>query len=337
VSVDIDERIFEFDCVDRSSVGIVSLPQGKLPAVGVLVLAGGPQYRVGAHRQFVSLARHLASQGLAAMRFDVRGTGDCVGEHPGFDRLDDDIRCAIDAFAREVPTVRRLVLWGLCDGASAACLYAPRDQRVSGIVLLNPWVQNTSGDNGADEPLKSYYLRRLFTTWFWRKLLSGRMDIVRTGRRLVSKVARRFKPLYEPAMSTPTPARSAPGESRAPAPTMSSLMASNLLRSGIPFYLALSQDDLVARQFEYGALPTPEWAAVLHLQALEVAHLAGADHTLSTPGAKREMEALSARWAQEIGKGRHRRTLLLKVPKLKSRLLYARLFGVVVGLIALDM
>jgi hypothetical protein len=29
------------------------------------------------------------------------------------------------------------VIWGLCDGASAAMFYAEQDRRVSGLVLLN--------------------------------------------------------------------------------------------------------------------------------------------------------------------------------------------------------
>ncbi len=44
----------------------------------VVVVAGGPQYRAGAHRQFVSLARKLAQHGYPVLRFDLRGMGEAA-------------------------------------------------------------------------------------------------------------------------------------------------------------------------------------------------------------------------------------------------------------------
>jgi len=64
----------------------------------VLIIVGGPQYRVGSHRQFVLLARHLAAQGIPVMRFDVRGMGDSKGKPRNFGQLDDDLRAATDCF-----------------------------------------------------------------------------------------------------------------------------------------------------------------------------------------------------------------------------------------------
>src|SRR5262249_34163772 len=110
-------------------------------ACGVLLLVGGPQYRVGSHRQFVLLARHLAAAGVPVLRFDYRGMGDSEGGAVSFDGADADIAAAIDEFSRRVPALRRVALWGLCDAASAALMYAFRDSRVSGLVLLNPWVR----------------------------------------------------------------------------------------------------------------------------------------------------------------------------------------------------
>jgi len=42
---------------------------------GVMIVVGGPQYRVGSHRQFLLLSRRLAAQGYAVWRFDYRGMG----------------------------------------------------------------------------------------------------------------------------------------------------------------------------------------------------------------------------------------------------------------------
>src|SRR5690606_31415058 len=110
----------------------------------------------GSHRQFVLLCRHLAAHGIPAMRFDYRGMGDSTGAERGFDTVADDIRAAIDSFIKRVPSIGRVVLWGLCDAASAACLYAPSDERVGGLVLANPWVRTAAGE--AKTYLKHYYV-----------------------------------------------------------------------------------------------------------------------------------------------------------------------------------
>ena len=57
------------------------------PQTGVLIIVGGPQYRVGSHRQFVQLARALASNGIATMRFDYTGMGDSQGKKAEFDQV----------------------------------------------------------------------------------------------------------------------------------------------------------------------------------------------------------------------------------------------------------
>ena len=63
------ERALAFACGDERLVGILHEATGEC-ATGVLIVVGGPQYRVGSHRQFVLLARDLAAAGFAVMRFD---------------------------------------------------------------------------------------------------------------------------------------------------------------------------------------------------------------------------------------------------------------------------
>ena len=70
--------------------------------VGVLIVVGGPQYRIGSHRQFLLVARALAAAGVPVMRFDYPGMGDSGGRFPGFENTDDEIRSAIDAFFARV-------------------------------------------------------------------------------------------------------------------------------------------------------------------------------------------------------------------------------------------
>ncbi|HWJ93213.1 MAG TPA: hydrolase 1, exosortase A system-associated, partial [Telluria sp.] len=114
----LEDRALAFPCQGDTLYGILSLPAQPNPR-GVLVIVGGPQYRAGSHRQFTLLARALADAGIPALRFDYRGMGDSEGAQRGFEHVRDDIRAAIDSFMAETPGLSEVVLWGLCDGATA--------------------------------------------------------------------------------------------------------------------------------------------------------------------------------------------------------------------------
>ncbi len=107
---------------------------------GILMVAGGPQYRVGSHRQFVLLARAWAQQGIPVMRFDLRGMGDSEGRQVPPGESGADIASAIGAFTSNIKGLEEVIIWGLCDGATRALLYAPKDSRISGLVLVNPLI-----------------------------------------------------------------------------------------------------------------------------------------------------------------------------------------------------
>jgi len=166
------EKIINFHCDDDLLFGILALPSSP-SNVGVLVVVGGPQYRVGSHRQFLQLSRVMATSGFAVFRFDVRGMGDSEGELKGFQHISLDIEAAKKAFLLAVPYVKTVVLWGLCDGASAALLYCHhyKDPQVSGLCLLNPWIR--SEKSLALSTIKNYYTKRFIELDFWRKLIRG--------------------------------------------------------------------------------------------------------------------------------------------------------------------
>jgi uncharacterized protein len=175
-----------FDCKQDRLVGVLSRPAAPT-SIGVVIVVGGPQYRAGSHRQFVSLARRLAAEGFAVLRFDYRGLGDSDGSPRNFEHIDDDIRAAIDTLVLHVPIIRRIALWGLCDSASAALMYAHTDDRVEYIALANPWARGE--DTLARTQLKHYYLQRLFSADFWRKVLRGEFRPSRAAADLGSAIA----------------------------------------------------------------------------------------------------------------------------------------------------
>jgi len=268
-----------FDCAGAALVGILSLPEQGGPR-GVLIVVGGPQYRAGSHRQFTLLARALAAAGIAAMRFDYRGMGDSDGPPRDFETAGDDIRAAIDAFLRQVPSLRDVVVWGLCDGASAALLHAHGDARVAGMVLLNPWVR-TSGSY-ARTALRHYYLARLRDGDFWRKLLAGRFDFGAAVRSFGRVVTAAGQPAGAGRQHGALPQRMLAGLQRFPGRVL----------------FIISGRDLTAREFlDLAAASTP-WKTLLAAPRVSRHTLPDADHTFSRAVWRDEVAAATANWVR---------------------------------------
>jgi exosortase A-associated hydrolase 1 len=276
----LEERALTFACEGDQLVGIVSLPSRPCTR-GVLIVVGGPQYRVGAHRQFALLARSLAQDGVAAMRFDYRGMGDSGGEARAFDDIGADLRAAADRFMAELPQLRELVIWGLCDGASAALLYAHQDARVRGLVLLNPWARTEEGH--AKATLKHYYGARLFDPHFWRKLASGRFAFGDSLRSLLG-FARR-------AAGTAAPADAA----------LPARLLDGLRRFDGPVLLIMSGEDLTAREFSDVTAGSPAWRRELASQRVTRRDLPGADHTCSSHPWREQVNGWTAEWVKALG------------------------------------
>lgn len=266
-----------FPCGGGELLGVLAQPAVTRGDVGLIVVVGGPQYRAGSHRQFTLLARDLAAKGVPVFRFDYRGMGDSDGEARSFEAVDEDIRAAIDAFLAAHRAVRRVVLWGLCDGASAAALYAGSDARVAGLVLLNPWVRTAASE--ARVYLKHYYLRRLMSRDFWRKFLSGGVAV---GASLggVVDMARAARQTGQEAADAPA--------------SLAERMARRLNSSGLPLLILLSGKDFVAREFEASTAGDGAWTQVL--ASAQVLRFAEANHTFSSQRWRDAVAAHSLQW-----------------------------------------
>ncbi len=279
------DRAVLFECAGESLVGVVSVPEAEAE-VGVLVIVGGPQYRAGSHRQFVVLARHLAARGVPCMRFDYRGMGDSTGPARDFESVDDDVDAAIGAFLRACPGLKQIVLWGLCDGASAACLYpAGKDPRVAAAVLLNPWVHTQAGE--AKVFLKHYYLQRITDPSFWKKFGSGQVSLLKSLGSLFSFVRAAGR-----KASADIPVEAANGRS-GPFPER---MAQGLASRKGPVAIFLSGRDYVAREFDDACKANAEWRKALDRSDLEITRFADADHTFSGPGEAQAVAEATHAW-----------------------------------------
>jgi exosortase A-associated hydrolase 1 len=282
------ERGISFACEGCWLYGVLSLPPDSAPTArrGVVLVVGGPQYRVGSHRQFVLLARELAQQGVPVLRFDYRGMGDSEGEMRDFLDVDADLRAAIDAFGAALPALREVVLWGLCDAASAAMLYAHRDPRVAGMVLLNPWARTEEG--AARAYLKHYYLSRLTQAGLWRKIARGQFDYAGAMRSFFSLCANALR------RRGVADAGSAPEAAVMPEPSLPERMLSGFSRFHGRSLVIISGADLTGREFSDMAA-APAWRRLMRGKRVSHHTLPQADHTFS----RQEWRDQVARWTAE--------------------------------------
>ncbi len=268
------ERALVFACADDQLYGVLHAGAAEATLGVVVVVAGGPQYRAGAHRQFVNLGRHLARDGYPVLRFDLRGMGDSSGTHQGFEQSDADIRAAVDALLQQRPGLREVVLVGECESASGILFYAWRDPRVSDAVLINPWVRTVEGR--AQVIIRHYYLHRLLSAEFWQLVFSGGYRVGESLRSMV-EVARdyvrgrrqmarsRAAPELHDLSSLPLPERTAEGLRRFKGRAL-------LLMSGL---------DLIAREFDEVTRASRAWDGLLDGQGITRIDIDDADHTFS--------------------------------------------------------
>ena len=257
----VTESAFFFECKGAQLLGVLS-SSSPVSDIGLIVIVGGPQYRVGSHRQFTLLARAMANAGYPCLRFDHCGMGDSEGQAHAFDDLDADIGAAIHALQTRMPHIRRFVLWGLCDAASAILMYRARsrDERIAGMVLLNPWVRSEA--TLASARVRSYYGNRLLNPEFWRKLLTGGVNPLQSLGEYFSNLR-------------------AMGKGNAEAGGFVETMLKGLVSFTHPVRIILSSEDLTADEFRVLCERDARWEIACRASNVQIAHVSGADHTFS--------------------------------------------------------
>lgn len=276
---DIDERALVFSVGQAPVVGVLALPARRAAGAGVVIVVGGPQYRAGSHRQFVSLARALAGSGCAVLRFDYRGMGDSGGALRDFEQIDDDLRAAVDALVGAQPQIAHVALWGLCDGASAALMYAPQDPRVTALILANPWARGS--DTQARTRIVHYYARRLFSADLWRRALSGRVRL----RESVGGLSGSVRQAVAPAASGGFRQR----------------MVDGLTAFRGPVLWLMSGADLTAREFETFMAADRRRASLMTEKRCSRHDLPDTDHTFSGLAAEAAVAAATGAWLHRLG------------------------------------
>lgn len=268
----VNEIAVQFRCHDDELIGICHPGSNDK---GILIVTGGPQYRIGSHRQFLLLARGFSSASYPVFRFDYRGMGDS-SEHTHVSDFEDtapDIISAIQEFKRLQPHIKEFYLLGLCDGASAILIAIPEiKEHVAGIILINPWVYQDS--TLAKAYLKFYYIRRLRQKEFWGKLLKFKINFRHSFRSIKRKYSSAF-----------TSNRGA----KVKKPGFIDRMFLGLLHFQGNILTLLSDDDLTAKEFQLFVKDNKTWDDKLSQTRHKSVILSGADHTFSNQRSRQQV------------------------------------------------
>ncbi len=164
-------RLLSFTCEGETLAATLDEAKGS---TGLLVVSGGNEIRIGAHRGMAKLASDVAAVGNPVFRFDRRGIGDSEGENGGFETSGADIIAALASFRAVCPHVKRVIGFGNCDAATALLLHQPL--AIDALVLANPWLFEASAETPSPATARAYYLERLKNPRAWTGLFKGAVN-----------------------------------------------------------------------------------------------------------------------------------------------------------------
>ncbi len=198
-------RILTFPCAGETLFATLDDARGEC---GLLIVSGGNEIRMGAHRGMAQLAQDIAAQGYPTFRYDRRGIGDSTGENAEFMDSGPDIAAAITAFRTACPHIKRVIAFGNCDAASAILMHTPPD--ADHIVLSNIWVIERTDDLPPPAAIKAHYLGRIKDPHVWVGIFTGAISL--------PKLAAGLLRLARPAALSSLPDQVANGMARFPGP-----------------------------------------------------------------------------------------------------------------------
>jgi len=200
-----------------------------------------------------------------------------------FEDVAPDVHAATDALLLATPAARQVVVWGLCDAASAALMHAGTHPRVSGIVAANPWARSDASLAAAR--VRYYYVARLMQGEFWAKLLRGGLD----WRRAVGGLMGNLKQ-----------ARSAgqPAADRRSDDAFQVRMARGLAAFRGRMLLIISGNDLTAKEFLQHTEGSRPWKGLLAGPKVRRVDVPDADHTFSSRAWRTQVEDATLAWLQ---------------------------------------
>lgn len=160
------------------------------PRVALVLVSSGAVPTDGPNRVYASIARRLATAGIAVLRFDVAGIGDSdphAGEPANVvysKNAPSDVATAVRYL--QARGLSRVVAGGICAGGYHALQAAVAGAPVAGVAVINPltfhYVHGTplaaQPHSAIDEARRQR--RSMRSAAAWRKLLTGKVGIGRT-------------------------------------------------------------------------------------------------------------------------------------------------------------
>ncbi len=165
-------RALTFTCEGARMAATLDEAAGS---TGLLIVSGGNEIRVGAHRGMAMLAADIAGAGHPVFRFDRRGIGDSEGHNGGFMSSSADISSAVAAFRTHCPDLKRVIAFGNCDAASAIVMHQPAG--LDGAVIANVWIIEAQDELPPAAAIKARYAERLKDPRSWVRLFTGAVDL----------------------------------------------------------------------------------------------------------------------------------------------------------------
>jgi pimeloyl-ACP methyl ester carboxylesterase len=287
------EKVLRFG-VERGLSGVLTEPAdgeeaAELP--GVVLLNSGILHHVGPSRLYVRLARRLASEGHVAFRFDFSGIGDSEPRKDSLPFVESaplETRAALDLLGQKLG-LERFLLIGLCSGADMAFKVAGLDERVVGIVQLDPYAYRTFG----------YYLRRygpkLLNPGAYLKSFQGR-------RRNAALAQKRASSGYQETFVPPEYRRIFPPREQVEA------QLKQLVGRGVRILNIFS--DGQREHINHGAQYARAFPRVPFGDLLTVAYVPHASHTFTHLGDQQRVEEVVSQWVA-AGRAAPRRQLVV--------------------------
>lgn len=254
-----------FDCCGDRLVGVLERPMQEIAKRGAVALfvVGGPQYRVGSHGLYSHMAAVINRAGIATLRFDVRGMGDSEGNSRQYYNIDEDISSAVN-YLQKI-NLQNPVLIGLCDGATAVVKYTIANKVSGGMILINPWLKSEQAE--AKAFIKSYYIKKLLNTGYWKRLITGKTNPVIS---ICSFIKNLSVSSGIRAKQTSNKKNSDKIDERAFFKALASYKGNILI--------ILSENDLTAKRFE---ILLAKYKNDISKENIEITYIKSADHTFS--------------------------------------------------------
>ncbi len=132
----IKERVLEVGFPPLSGV---LTPSNSQSDYGVVLLNSGLIHRIGASRINVTLARAIAGTGVDVVRFDFSGIGESAPRRGGGvrQRFVAEVQEVMD-YLEQQRGITKFILAGLCSGAQFSLDTAVADDRIVGVVQMDP-------------------------------------------------------------------------------------------------------------------------------------------------------------------------------------------------------